>query len=454
MKKLLCALALGLSVSSAIAYDSWETELTAFQKASQDLKFLDKSGELTPFATKMFDELAKTVQSDGIDTFRKAVDEATADGTSLFQLQLIQARLSDLIDQSKGIPSINKYPIEQALRENKLPPQTDGDYPTSPRLGVNIEVEPIQVFTDTRGHRAFPVVTAASIPLTTQAESWYQKTPIVAAPISTQDDSICDWAPKPSSVDASNMNWEDLLMSFAPKSHTGQPEAYGDIRFTAFKALYDSIKAQTDATHIASDLWALAYLVKETQLRPQPVYPEHQFRNYISYGSWSLPPHMNQSVLNHTIRLDLQQFELGLKALSTPFFALDGSFEAEFKRWKYKEGEFSETLLVTSLHDSVPELSESTEPLLSVVDWINQTGQDKAKPILNDSVQQFIHPRAYYLVGFSTYNALLELNAQLSTIGKGVQLWDGNTFNGKDLYLTVDGLLSGFFDRHKSALAS
>ncbi len=453
MKKLLCALALGLSVSSATAYDSWETELTAFQKASQGLKFLDKSAELTPFAIKMFDELAKTLHSYGIDACRKVVDEATADGTSLFQLQLIQAWLSDLMDIARGIPSISKYPIEQALRENKLPPQTGGNHPTSPRLGVNIEVEPIQVFTDTRGHRAFPVLIASSIPLTTLASSWYQQTPIVAAPISTQDDSVCDWAPRPSSVDASNMNWEDLLMSFAPKSYTLQAEAYGDIRFTAFKVLYDSINAQTDARLVASDLWALAYLVQRTQLRPQPVYTEHQFRSFITYGSWDFPSYMNQRVLNDTIRLDLQQFELELKALSTPFFALNGSFEAEFRRWKYRDGEFSADLLGIN-HEILPEPSTSTEPLLSVVDWINQTGQDKAAPILNDSVQQFIHPRAYYLVGFSTYNDLLELNTQLSTIGKGVQLWDGNTFNGKDLYLTVDGLLNGFFDRHKSALAS
>lgn len=321
-------------------------------------------------------------------------------------------------------------------------------------LLLNIQPDSALDFTNIQGQRVLPVISAKNIPYNILATSWYQQTPIIAARILDTNDGVCEWAPHPSSVEDTKIRWENLLMSFAHRCFIEQDMTNGAEKFVAFQDLYKSISSMQDRTLADADLGALVYLVSETQLSPQPTYPARDFKNVISYVGHTYHPTPTQRVLCDTVALELKQLEIDLKALSTQIFAMDGTFEAEFKRWKYKTGEFSVDLVAVFDKYPLPELSESTDPLISIVDWINQTGHDKTKPITNDSISQFIHPRGYHFFGFGAYNELLELNAQLATIGQSVQLWDGDTFQGGNLYLKVESLLNGFLERHKSVLAS
>ncbi len=446
MKKLLCALAFGLWLSPVSSYESWETELEAFGKASQGLHYLAKSPNLTQFAFKMFDELAKNSSSDhsNINEFRKVVEEATSDGTSLFQLYVIQAQLCDLMDQSRGIPSILNYPTEQALRANRALGDDEVDTTEDSFLFVNINPNSIEDLTYNREQRPFPIVSTQKIPLAIWATSYYQKTPFVLGKIVIADDGICDWAPKSSSVDVTNMNWEDIGCG-ALNTHLQDPQ-----KFNAFSTLYQSVTSQENAIFKTLDLWALGYLTSYRDLSPTETRDPQDFRPIVSYSRPDFPCHLDPRTLHNIVRFALKQLEVDIKSLSLPFFAMDGTFEAEFQRFKYNDDEFSVESF--SRAQFLPHTIESSSPLLSVVDWINTTEHEKNQPIFNEEIPQFIHPDGYFIFGFGLYNRLMELVAQLNLIGLDVNLWDGDRLNGKDLYMTMKGTLEGLLDRHASAL--
>ena len=448
MNKLFCALALGLSLSTVHAYEDWKSELTDFQAASRNLGFFDKSAALTPFSTKMFDETKKAVTSDVINQFRELTASLTTDGTSVFQLLLIQAQLCDLIDHTRGIESILAWSLKDHLASNTLDQDIDNFndiFTEHGRLFVNIRVAEIANRYAHSHQKPFPVIAPSnSIPYEFFPQSLALGYPIVHGVLPDVNDGVCEWADRASCVDLTNIEWEYYASFAASNLMNHESNKVPITRLHFYTSLWQSLE-RSDSENKQPDSWVLYKLSHDQRFewleRESPTVYSHTFRRLI--GDGIADP-------KKSITLYLDDLENNLESLRKKFFTNDGVFLNHFERLRFNPNEFSTKLLRTGQCEPTP-AEDSKAPLISVEDWINQTGHDKTHPILNSEIPQYLHPEGYHVFGFSRYNDLLILQSQLKSAGVDLVLWEEDRLNSEGIYKTVKSLLTGFKERHIKA---